>query len=230
MLVEPYKPEEPSIPNDRSYGVNQATEGNRMYADDDYQEPPPRKKRERIQVKKRKMRLGLPLDIDQYILWLLTPKILLILDIYLLFLKIYFIFVEQFVKPDSLTGSLVVLAPFAFKLMIPPCFLCGKVKSQIYYTNACYIVRVIFDILIIVPLTIFMTIIGEVHWATIAIVIGILLIANLITCCFCVWDSYRFIDKYETEYTEEEGEERKLRKPERRIPRSHSRERPLNEY
>ena len=68
----------------------------------------------------------MPIKIDAYILWLLTPKVLLLLDIFLLFLKIFFIFVEQFIEPETLYGSLVVVAGFAAKLLISPLFICGR--------------------------------------------------------------------------------------------------------
>ena len=45
-----------------------------------------------------------------------------------------------------------------------------------------------------------MVVISYSHWS-ICVIVGVLLIvANLLTCCLCVWDSYRFIDKYEQEY------------------------------
>ena len=75
---------------------------------------------------RRRGKLGMPIKIDAYILWLLTPKVFILLDIFLLFLKIFFIFVEQFIEPDTLYGSLVVVAGFAAKLIISPLFICGK--------------------------------------------------------------------------------------------------------
>ena len=142
----------------------------------------------------------MPKQIDSYILWLLTPKVLLMLDIFLLFLKLFFVFVEQFIEPDTLYGSVVVVVGFGAKLIISPLFMCGKARSQIYYMNACFIVRIIYDILVIVPLAVFMIVISYSHWS-IAVIVGvILLVANLLSCCLCVWDSYKFIDKYEQEY------------------------------
>ena len=45
-----------------------------------------------------------------------------------------------------------------------------------------------------------MIVISYSHWS-IAVIVGvILLVANLLSCCLCVWDSYKFIDKYEQEY------------------------------
>ena len=70
--------------------------------------------------------------------------------------------------------------------------------------NTCFVTRIIYDVLIILPLTVFMVVISQIHWASIAIVGVILLSANLCTCCFCVWDGYKFLDKYETDTQEDE--------------------------
>ena len=61
--------------------------------------------------------------------------------------------------------------------------------------------------LIIAPVSVFLVVIGNVHWLVL-IVIGLMLItANIITCCCCVWDSYKFIDKYETQIEESDSDE-----------------------
>lgn len=85
-------------------------------------------------------KFGLPYDMNQYILWMLTPKALILLDIYCFFLKIFFIAVEQFIKPDTWYGSLIVVAVFGIKIPSAACFLCGRTKSQIYFTSAAFII------------------------------------------------------------------------------------------
>ena len=143
------------------------------------------------------MKFGLPFDLNQYILWLLTPKALILLDIYVFFVKIFFCFVEQFIKPDTWYGSLIVVAVFGIKIPISVCFICARTRSQIYYTSAAFIVRVIYDILVIIPVCVLMYVIKLSHWAIIVIAAAILLIVNLLTCCCCLFDVYRYIDKYE---------------------------------
>ena len=151
------------------------------------------------------MRDGLPNEVDSYVLWVLTPISLLVLDVFLLFLKLFFVFVEQFIEPDTWWGSFIICAAFLLKLAIPPFFLCARTRQQLYYMNFCYVVRIIYDVLVICPLTVFMVLIDYVHWAVLIIVPVMLICANLCTCCLCIWDSYRFIDKYEVVRDQEDN-------------------------
>ena len=143
------------------------------------------------------MRDGLPNDVDSYVLWILTPISLLVLDVFLLFLKLFFLYVEDFLKTDTWVGSFIIIGAFVLKLGIPPFFMCSRTRQQLYYMNFCYVVRIVYDVLVIVPLCVFMVLIDYVHWAVLVIVPVMLLFANLCTCCLCIWDSYRFIDKYD---------------------------------
>jgi hypothetical protein len=73
-------------------------------------------------------------------MWMLTPKVLFLLDIYLFFVKAFFAFIEQFIAPDTLYGSLIVVAMFAIKVPASCCFLCLPSKSQIYFTSAAFVI------------------------------------------------------------------------------------------
>lgn len=135
---------------------------------------------------------------NQYLVWLLTPKVLFLLDIYLFCIKAFFVFIEQFIAPDTLYGSLIVVAVFIIKIPASCCFLCVPSKSQIYFTSAAFVIWIIYDLLIIMPICVLMYVINYSHWCVILISGVILLVANLLTCCCVMWDVYWFIDRYET--------------------------------
>lgn len=103
-------------------------------------------------------------------------------------LKLFLVSVDVLKHENGLYATIVISSCFIIKVFINLFFLCNK-YDLVYNTLPCYFVRVIFDFVVIVPITTYLALDERCHWITAAYVAGLIIISEIIVLTCCVNDA-----------------------------------------
>ena len=123
-------------------------------------------------------------DLDQGSHWILTPKVIVLVDIIVFIIKLFLISIDLIADGEAVLATALICVSFALKIFICLCFLLSK-NDLSHNAFPCYLIRLIYDMLIIVSLTLYFTITSQCHFIT-AITVGLLLVISesiIFTCC-----------------------------------------------
>ena len=112
-------------------------------------------------------------------------------DLIVFIIKLFLISIDLISDNEAQVASALITTSFAIKIFICFCFLASK-NDLAHNAMPCYIVRIIFDCLIIIPLTLYFTLTSGCHWLTAVIVAILIGISELVSFTCCINDARKY--------------------------------------